>query len=444
MTRTRALLAGGFALVALLILALAAGRRDRETTSGRENASAPISSASATAITADGVDPKGFLYGRVTTDEDATYEGRLRWGGDEEAFWNDTFDGYKDENPWAAFVPEGQLTESRSLEVFGVEILSRDRPVDLDRPFMSRFGDIARIEVQGLDIHVTLKSGTAFDLDRMAADDLADGLRVWDARQGVVDLEEREIRIIDFLPTDRIAVTPARLHGTVRTLQGEFTGYVQWDWGKSVGSDVLRGRAGDGEELSLDFDRIRSIERADPEGALVTMGDDRALRLTGTRDVGLDNRGIFVEDPRFGRVLVDWEAFQRVDFEPAGSGPGYDDFPPGRPLTGSVTTRDGETMAGRLVFDLDESETTETLDAPAVGLHYSIPFGMVRSIVLPDTESSAEGLVGVTLESGDELRLERSGDLGDGNAGLLVFVEDRGRPEYLPWSEVRHIDFDRP
>jgi len=37
----------------------------------------------------------------------------------------------------------------------------------------------------------------------------------------------------------------------------------------------------------------------------------------------------------------------------------------GRPLTGKVITRSGRRLAGRLVYDLDESETTETLDAPS-------------------------------------------------------------------------------
>ena len=90
-----------------------------------------------------------------------------------------------------------------------------------------------------------------------------------------------------------------------------------------------------------------------------------------------------MDDRRYGRVLVSWDAFERVDFSPGGSGPAYDDFPPGRPLTGGVTTRAGRRLAGRLVYDLDESETTETLDAPSQGVDYTIPFGLIASIVLP-------------------------------------------------------------
>ena len=39
----------------------------------------------------------GFIYGRITTVDGATYEGRLRWGGDQEAFWGDYFNGTADE-----------------------------------------------------------------------------------------------------------------------------------------------------------------------------------------------------------------------------------------------------------------------------------------------------------------------------------------------------------
>lgn len=46
-------------------------------------------------------DEAGFLYGRVSAYDGATYQGRLRWGGDEEAFWGDYFNGTRDENPLA-------------------------------------------------------------------------------------------------------------------------------------------------------------------------------------------------------------------------------------------------------------------------------------------------------------------------------------------------------
>jgi len=46
----------------------------------------------------------GYIYGRVETDNGQKYVGQLRWG-DEESFWGDYFNGFKEENPWAAHVP---------------------------------------------------------------------------------------------------------------------------------------------------------------------------------------------------------------------------------------------------------------------------------------------------------------------------------------------------
>jgi hypothetical protein len=101
-------------------------------------------------------------------------------------------------------------------------------------------------------------------------------------------------------------------------------------------------------------------------------------------------------------------------------------------------------LTGRLVFDLDESQITETLDAPSGGVDYTIPFGMVASIVLPASGEPSTQRVKVMLQSGVELPLMRGGDLGQGNAGMLIFAAGRERPEYLSWAEVQRLDFDRP
>jgi hypothetical protein len=390
---------------------------------------------------------QGFLYGRVITQGGDTYEGRLRWGDGEEAFWGDFFNGVERENAWSSFVPPERLpTESSSFELFGLEIGRRTQPADLARPFVTRFGDIARIEAQGRDVLVTLKSGTVHRLDRHDASDFDDGVRVWDGTRGDRELGPRQIRVIELLPTARLAEAPRRLHGTVRTAHGEFSGFVQWNRAACVGTDELRGRTGD-EWLALHFDDLRSIARRSNDGALVTLVDGRELALSDSPEINADNRGVYVDDRRFGRVLVSWDAFERIDFDdepPAGSGPAYGDFPPGQRLTGSVGTRDGRRLAGRLVFDLDESESTELLDAPAQGVDYSIPLGLVAALAIPAGGEGDARRIRATLHGGGELELEPAGDLGDGNAGLLVFGDEGARPEYVPWNEVERVDFERP
>ena len=435
---TRGIIAGGAFAAMLILLALGAVHRalaqDLDPAAARSPAMTPSTAAT----------HEGLLYGRITTDDGAIYEGRLRWGGDEEALWSNYFNGFKDVNPWVAHAPVERLPKERfSIEIFGIEIVGWDHQFDLGRPFMVRFGDIARIEPRGRDIRVTLKSGTVFDLDRFSADDVADGVRVWDAKRGVVDLGEWRIRSIEFLPTARLGAAPYPLHGTVHTRQGDFTGLVQWDREAAVGPDELNGHTADGE-LSLRFDAIRSIAHRSRNSSLVTLLDGREIVLSGTREVGQGNRGIYVDDQRYGRVLISWDAFERIDFSPGGTGPAYGDFPPGHPLTGKVITRSGRRLAGRLVFDLDESETTETLDAPSQGVDYTIPFGLIASIARPGLEARGAERARVTLHSGEELQLERAGDLGEQNAGMLIFFDGRQRPEYVPWTDIERVDFDRP
>lgn len=443
---TRARIAGGAFATVLVLLALAAGYRafkqDVAPAAATSSAAKPSTPPAAEIQPAEA--PPGFLYGRITTVDDAVYEGRLRWGaGDQEAFWSDYFNGLKDENPWLAQVaPERLPRERRPVKILGIKITEKESRIEVDRQFMARFGDIARIEARGDEVRVTLKSGTELDLDRLFASDFDDGVRVWDGRRGVVDLHSLRIRTIELLPAARPGAAPARLHGTVRTPQGDFTGFLEWGR-KCLGADELDGRTAGGE-LSLRFDTLRSIARSSRDSSRVTLLDGREIVLSGTFEARPGNRGVYVDDRRYGRVLISWDAFERVDFSPGGSGPAYGDFPPGRPLTGSVTTRAGHRLAGRLVYDLNESESAETLDAPLQGVDYTIPFGLIASIAPAGREERGVRHARVTLQNGEELQLERTGDLGEGNAGLLIFIDGRERPEYVPWTEVEQVDFDRP
>lgn len=377
-----------------------------------------------------------FLYGRVAVAAGATYEGRVRWGRGrgEEAFWSDYFNGFKSQNPWAVHVPPERLGTD-PIKIFGIAI-GGGPTLDLGRPFMARFGDIARIERDVRDVRLTLKSGTVLVTNFSAFNDLDDGLRVWDRSQGIRDVGPRQLLTMDFLAAPGAGPAPHRLHGTVHTRSGEFTGFIQWNRNQGLGTDELGGRTDDGD-LRVRFDTIRSIAR-EPPRSLVTLLDGRVIVLTGpgSADATL---GIYVDDPRFGRVLVSWDTFERLDFTPGGSGPGYGDFPPGLPLTGIVTTRTGRRLAGRIVYDLDESETTETLDAPAEGVDYTIPFGLIASIVLSGGEEPAR----VTLSNGTQLQLDRRGDLGESNAGMLIFAGGSQRPEYVLWTDVERVDFHR-
>ena len=381
---------------------------------------------------------EGFIYGKLTTRDGKTYEGRLRWD-DEEAFWGDFFNSSKEENPWVDEAPRfGRERQRHKIELFGIELGSFSGDHD-SRQFVSRFGDIAKLEPRGGDeVAVTLKDGTVFQLEG-GSNDVESKVVVWDAGLGEVSVDWRRIRSIVFLPAPaRIASAEPRLYGKVTTREGDFTGYVQWDQEECVGSDELDGEDEHGDDMSLRMETIRAIEKRSGDSSAVTLKDGRRVVLSDTNDVDSSNRGIYVDDPRYGRVLVEWRAFERVDFTNGGSGPRYTDYRNGAKLTGMVTTADGRKLVGRLVYDLDESETTEMLDGDRHDVSYSIPFALVAAVV-PRNDAAR-----VILKSGEELLLEDSTDVSDDNAGMLVFEPNRPKPTYVRWDEVERVDFLLP
>lgn len=438
------LLAGAALTVGLLFLLLAgylAVERD-DAQMSKAVSSPPRADPAAPAATAGDAHPS-LIHGRIVTVDGQTYEGRLRWGVDEEAFWGHYFNGVKKENPWAALVPPELLPKERyEIEFFGLGFGHREEPADMSRHFMSRFGDLARIESRVRHVRVILKSGAAFDLDRFSASDFDDGVRVWDRKRGFASLDSLRIRTIEFVPAPAANAAPGQLYGTVRTAHGSFTGFLQWDREQAAAADFLNGAAGQ-ENPGLRFESVRSIVARGEGGLLATLRDGREVPLPRAGQAS-GRRGVYVDDPRYGRVLVPWNVFEGVAFAGGGSGPAYGAFPPGGPLTGRVITRSGLRMAGRLVFDLDESEFTETLDAPADGVNYTIPFGLIASIALPARQPSEGRVAKLALHSGEKLTLECSGDLGPGNAGLLIFSGGRSDPAYIAWADVAQIELDRP
>src|SRR5688500_11692064 len=100
----------GIIATVLVLLGLAFGYRARK----------PDVAPATPAVTAEEAH-QSFLYGRITTVDGVTYEGRLRWGSGEEAFWGNYFNGAKKANPWVAHVPPERLPkERRPIEIFGL------------------------------------------------------------------------------------------------------------------------------------------------------------------------------------------------------------------------------------------------------------------------------------------------------------------------------------
>ncbi len=391
-----------------------------------------------TAAPATAADPQGFIYGKITTRSDSTYEGRIRWGK-EEAFWGDHFNSTKEERPYRDRAPRRERRDKEAIKVFGITIGTKWSNVSNDRSLIARFGDIQRIEVRhGDEATLVLKNGTEIEIDG-GSNDLGGKIRIWDREVGEIDIRWNDIEEIVMLPTPKdLDVAALRLYGTVETQRGEFKGYIQWDQDECLSTDKLDGESRDGE-MSIEMGKIRSIERHTSDSSRVVLKTGRELVLEDSNDVDSDNRGIFVEDERYGRVLVEWDAFERLEFSDSDSnGPSYAEYLPAKSLTGKVFDEKGNVHEGRIVYDLDESETWEILDGNQRDISYHIPFGLIASII-PDSHDSSL----VVLKSGEEIELEDSADVGGEHDGVLILDGGIDQSVYVSWNDVQRIDFDR-
>jgi hypothetical protein len=371
-------------------------------------------------------DNAGFLYGRVTARGGNAYTGFLRWGT-EEAFWDDLFQSAKDELPYRREVRADELDREDRRHRGEIELLggvirwetdADEIAKDASRIFAARFGDIAFIEPHGDDrANVHMKSGSVIEVG--------------------IDVPWDRIEKIEFAPAQPQADPGVfRLYGKVETDAGPFEGFIQWDEEECVSSDKLDGDTEDGR-IAIEMGAIRSLARHGFSSCQVELKDGRAYRLDGTNDVNDDNRGIMVEDARYGRVTIPWSEFDRVTFSDHGSsGKGYADYAPLGTLTGEVKTQGGETHRGRLVYDLDETEGWEMLNGNLEDLEFNIPFADVRSIAPSHDES------GVALRNGEQLRLEDAQDVSEKCDGVLIYSGAGAQPVYVRWDQVAEVRFE--
>jgi len=389
-------------------------------------------------------DNQGFIYGRVVTDSGREYTGFLRWG-DEEVFWDDLFHSVKEEMPYIDLVADEfdrdrdrkRSKRSRRISILKWVVDIEDDDFGGNRILVARFGDIESIEPTSNGAILHMKTGSEYEVEGYA-NDVSSEIHVSDGTLGDIDLRWHRIDRIEFMPAPRDADPGVeRLYGKVETDAGDFEGFIQWDKEECISIDELDGETRDGD-VSIEFGKIRAIERRGSGGSLVVLKDGRELRLRGTNDVNDDNRGIMVEDPRYGRVTIYWDAFDKVTFmDGKGSGRAYDDYKPKGELRGTVKTRNDDTYTGRLVLDLDESEDWEVLNGSLRDIDFDSPLSMIKTISPKRWDESEVEFIG-----GDKLVLEEGQDVTENNDGVLVFTDDDRDPIYLEWEEIREIRLD--
>lgn len=403
-------------------------------------------------VAASAKSDEGYIYGRITMDNGHVYQGSIRWG-DEEAFWDDMFNSDKDENVFDRYYSELRNIDDIEDEFIDQQDRRRRRSsswsfrrflrseydrYDVTHQFKCRFGDIKSMRLRGSSsVLLRFKNGEELKV-RGGSNDIGTSLKVYDDEIGEIELNWRRIEDIDFLPTpkelDYKFGNP--LFAEVETAAGRFRGFIQWDRDECLSTDILDGDSEDGD-LEIPFGKIQSIEKY-RRGSLVTLNSGRELYLTGSNDVNRENRGIMVKDPEYGTVSIGWDDFEKADFdhEVENSGSAYDHFPKSAALAGEVKLRDGKTIAGQIIYDMDEAFDFEILDGKDGAIEYLIPFRNIKRII-PDRYYGSM----IVLRSDREVELEDSRDVDEDNDGIIVW--NRGdEARYIPWRRIEEIVFD--
>lgn len=387
---------------------------------------------------------EGFIYGKVTTEDGDVYEGPLRWGK-EEVYWTDMFNASKRENKNLDYLSNRELDRLEDRYDDNDNLISRFVNISWDdddnrfvHEFSTEFGNLAALRIRhGNRVEVKLKNGDNIEVDGSGYNDIGAKITVLDRELGKIRLSWSNLEEIEFLPT------PSRLddkfgeplYGTVFCDLGEFTGFVQWDHDERVGADILDGEE-DGDDYEIAFNKIESIERDGYSSSLVKLKSGRTLDLRGTNDVDDDNKGIIVTVKGLGRVDIEWDDFDRVEFRDApDSGPAYSSFSSPEKIKGTVEVDNGDRHSGEIIYDLDEEYTFELLNGENDDVKFIIPFSNIREIEPRGSDEAA-----VTLKSGDTIILEDGQDVSEKNLGLLIKTgSDR---MYVPWDRINKIILD--
>ena len=391
----------------------------------------------------------GFIYGKITTFDDEVFEGQIRWGK-EEAYWSDMFNASKVSNENIEFLSDNELRDleanksrrygwTKKRDNFWDKWDKEEPEYEYIHQFSCQFGDLKQVNLKRYKrIELTMKDDSKIRVSGDGYNDIGADIMIYDKDRGRKKIEWDEILVIDFLPNPREfqSVWGAPLYGTVKTRKGIFVGQVQWDKDERIASDVLDGRNREGKH-KIEFSEIRAIEK-EGDGCLVEFKNGEDDYLSDSNDVDHGNRGVIVTNPAFGRVVIDWKDFRRVDFtEPTEANlMTYNDFQAPLPIKGTIQTKSGQSIYGKIVYDLDESFQYELLNGEKGRLQFEIPFRNIQRIIPARDESTIE------LKSGSEkLILEDSQDITQYNEGILVF-DQSDKPTYISWREIKEIVLD--
>ena len=391
---------------------------------------------------------EAWMYGEITTWDGDTYKGQLRWGK-EEALWTDMFNASKIDNENLDYLDDDikkNIAQSRGWHNgnkwggwVSRNISINTNNYDFTHQFSVQFGEIAEIKRKNSSkVYLKMRDGETIKLNGSGYNDVGAKIRVYDPEIGKIELDWSDVENVRFMATPKNLKSEIGdpLFGKVESWTGNYEGYIIWDKDERVGTDKLDGETRDAD-MSIEFANIKSIKQRG-NSSEVTLKSGRTYRMGGSNDVDNGNRGVVVVMPGKGRVVVDWDDFDKVTFtdKPTVALKTYNSFAKPEKIYGTVTTEDGKSYKGDIIYDLDEKYSYEILDGQIKDTEFEIPFRAIKSIQPRGGDESM-----VILKSGEKYELEDSQDVNEKNTGILVFDKGPDNPVYIFWEDVKNIEF---
>ncbi len=405
----------------------------------------------ALSITVVNAQDEGFIYGKIYTIDDKVYEGPIRWGK-EEVYWADIFNAGKEKNQNLRYLSSRDRerlderqhtwtnwTNGNWQRWFGNWGDDRNRySNDYEHQFSCQFGEIRTLVPSGRRyVDLEMQNGDKISLKGEGYNDVGEEVRIMDPEMGEMDMSWSRIRKIEFLKTPKELPNKfgKPLFGTVEAFGEKFTGYIQWDHDERLTTDKLDGDANDGN-ISIEFLKIGSIERRGGR-SLIKMKSGREIVMDGSNDVDNGNRGVIIMTKEMIAVDVPWREFDKVTFSEATDLlPAYPEFANQKSLDGFVVTKDGKTLSGKIVFDLDEESNYELLQGKQGEFELTTPFRDIKKV-----EPINDYRCSIELKSGKKITLDDTQDVNEKNQGVLIFA-GKSDPIYVSWEQVKNIVFN--
>ena len=337
------------------------------------------------------------IFGEIMTVENKVYKGFITWNGNKN-YWIDFFEASKIENPYRSYFKRSD----------GLVFRANDREfiTPPTHNFCCRFGNIKSIRPTDVnEIVLQLKNGDRLTLVKGYSSDINTHIRITTPTE-TTSIKWDHISEIHFM---------GALHNH-RLLCFEYPLYIFLNKIKKL--YAFKGKNG-----NHTFGLI----------PLVSPNDDPAdAQINALYPV----ENITINMPNIGSVCVSRAQFEELTIIPISELNllSYDDFPSPQAIKGEVVTRSGQTFAGNLAYDLDESYEFEVLDGKNNTISYRIPFRYIRSIAPKNYKYSF-----ITLRNNSQLSLGETCDVNQDNNGIIIFRNGQN-PVYILWSEIKEIN----